>query len=139
MPRSKERQYGSWKSPVTSELIASGTIRFDSQIAASDDSIFWIESRPAEAGRYVVVGWHNGIASDVTPQPFNARTRVHEYGGGAFLVDDETVYFSNFADQRMYKHKPGSPPSPNTVHLTILMQFATRSHRVRDRLRGRSG
>ena len=132
MPRSKERQYGSWKSPVTSELIASGTIRFDSQIAASDDSIFWIESRPAEAGRYVVVGWHNGIASDVTPQPFNARTRVHEYGGGAFLVDDETVYFSNFADQRMYKHKPGSPPRPITPAASL--RFADG---VVDRVRGR--
>ena len=119
MPRREERPYGTWQSPITSEIVASGTIRFDSQIALSDSGIFWMESRPEEAGRYVVVRWQNGVASDVTPPPFNARTRVHEYGGGSFLIDGEDVYFSNFADQRIYRHKPGNPPLPITPQTSL--------------------
>ncbi len=107
--------YGSWKSPITSDIIVTGAIRFDSQIAVMDSDVYWVETRPAEAGRYVIVRWSPGqAASDVTPQPYNARTRVHEYGGGAFLVDGKTVYFSNFVDQRLYKQIPGSKPVPVT-------------------------
>ena len=45
----------------------------------------------------------------MTPQPFDARTRVHEYGGGDFAVHEGTLYFSNFADQRIYRRAPGRP------------------------------
>ena len=48
--------------------------------------------------------------TDVTPQPFNARTRVHEYGGGSFTVKEGVVYFSNFSDQHIYYQKPGKDP-----------------------------
>ena len=95
--------YGSWKSPITSNLIISETINLG-QIALGGEDIYWIEMRPAEGGRY----------TDVTPPPFNTRTRVHEYGGGAFVVSDGTVYFSNFTDQRLYRQDPGTQPRPIT-------------------------
>jgi dipeptidyl aminopeptidase/acylaminoacyl peptidase len=74
-----------------------------------------MESRPGEDGRNVIVRRAAGAnMEDVTPRPFNARTRVHEYGGGDFAVHDDTVYFSNFADQRVYRLPPGGEPGPLT-------------------------
>jgi dipeptidyl aminopeptidase/acylaminoacyl peptidase len=72
--------------------------------------------RPAEGGRYAVVKRSaDGSTVDVTPPTFNARTRVHEYGGGSFWVDDADVYFSNFTDQRLYRQAAGSEPKPITA------------------------
>ena len=106
--------YGSWKSPITSDLIASGTIRLE-QVALDGENIYWIEMRPAEGGRCVVVQHSSdGQTKDITPSPFNARTRVHEYGGGAFAIHDSSVYFSNFTDQRIYCQAPGGQPRPIT-------------------------
>jgi dipeptidyl aminopeptidase/acylaminoacyl peptidase len=77
--------------------------------------VYWLESRPGEGGRNVVVLLTpDGRTEDVTPQPFNARTRVHEYGGGGFTAEKGTVYFSNFADQRIYYLSPGEEPVPLT-------------------------
>ena len=106
--------YGSWKSPITSDLIAAATIRLGG-VHLDGDDIYWSELRPAEQGRNVVVQ-HTaaGKQTDITPQPFNVRTRVHEYGGGAFIVADGTIYFSNFADQRLYSQSPGGSPQPLT-------------------------
>src|SRR5262245_17914191 len=106
--------YGSWRSPVTSDLIVAGTTRLGS-IAVDGEDIYWLEARPAEGGRSVVVRRApGGRVSDVTPPGFNARTRVHEYGGGAYLVADGVVYFSNFDDQRLYRQDPGAAPRPIT-------------------------
>lgn len=106
--------YGSWRSPITSQLIAAETIGL-TEIALDGDDIYWIEMRPAEGGRYVVVRrMPDGGMADITPLPFNARTRVHEYGGGAFLAAEGTVYFSNFTDQRLYRQDPGCEPRPIT-------------------------
>jgi len=104
--------YGSWRSPITAELVAGGGITF-SEILADGTDLYWTELRPAEGGRRVIVRRSaGGRTGDVTPQPFNARTRVHEYGGGDFLVVDGSVYFSNFADQRIYRIDPGASPEP---------------------------
>jgi hypothetical protein len=87
--------YGSWKSPITSELIVKGSIGLG-QVALDGDDIYWLESRPQEGGRSCIVRLSaDGQVSDVTPRDFNARTRVHEYGGGDYAVADGTVYFSN--------------------------------------------
>jgi dipeptidyl aminopeptidase/acylaminoacyl peptidase len=65
--------------------------------------IYWVEIRPTESGRSVIVKRDaHGVVTDITPPPFNARTRVHEYGGGDYAVRDGAVYFSNFSDQRLY-------------------------------------
>ena len=106
--------YGSWKSPITSDLIVSGTVGLG-QIAIDGDDIYWIEGRPSEAGRSVIVRrTPDGKITDVTPAPFNVRTRAHEYGGSSFVVAGGVVYFSHFADQRIYCQRLDSQPEPLT-------------------------
>jgi dipeptidyl aminopeptidase/acylaminoacyl peptidase len=106
--------YGSWKSPITSDLIVSGTVGLG-DLAFDGEDIYWIESRPSEGGRNVIVRrTKDGNVSDITPPPFNVRTRVHEYGGGAYIVSNGTIYFSNFADQRLYRQVEGRAPEPLT-------------------------
>lgn len=110
----KLASYGSWKSPITSEAIVSDTIRLG-DIAPTEQAIYWLEGRPQEGGRNVLVRRTvNGQIEDVTPSGFNVRTRVHEYGGGSFVVDGETVYFVNFADGRLYCQIADTPPQPMT-------------------------
>jgi dipeptidyl aminopeptidase/acylaminoacyl peptidase len=127
--------YGSWKSPITSDLIVSATIGLGSLTLDGDD-LYWMEMRPAEAGRNVIVKrTTDGQIADVTPPPFNVRTRVHEYGGGAFLVDSGTIYFSNFADQRLYVQTPNSEPQALTPDSSSKLRYADAvSDRQRQRL-----
>jgi dipeptidyl aminopeptidase/acylaminoacyl peptidase len=114
--------YGSWKSPITSDLIVSESVGLG-QIALDGDDIYWVEMRPSEGGRNVLVRrTPDGKVSDVTPPPFNARTRVHEYGGGAYAVSNGAIYFSNFADQRLYRQRPGGQPEPLTP--AVDMRYA---------------
>lgn len=102
--------YGSWKSPITADSILAGTVGVQ-QIELDGSDTYWIESRPQEAGRSVVVrSGPDGSRQDLTPAPYNARTRVHEYGGGAYTAHDGTVYFSNFADGRLYRQRAGEEP-----------------------------
>jgi len=102
--------YGSWKSPITTDLIVSESIRL-SQLILDDDDIYWVEMRPSEGGRNVIVRrTPDGQQTDMTPEGFNARTRVHEYGGGAFTVHRGTLFFSNFPDNQLYRQEPGKPP-----------------------------
>ena len=106
--------YGSWKSPITPELIAAATIRLGG-VQLDGHEIYWKELRPTEKGRSVVVRQTaEGQPVDVTPAAFNVRTRVHEYGGGDFIVANGTLYFSNFSDQRLYFQRPGTAPQPLT-------------------------
>lgn len=109
-----ESPYGTWRSPITSELIVSGIIALG-EVRLEGDDIYWIEQRPLENGRYVIVRrTPDGKIADVTPAGFNARTRVHEYGGGAYVLDGRTVYFSNYDDQRLYRQDPDAAPRPIT-------------------------
>ncbi|MGB9368419.1 MAG: S9 family peptidase [Xanthobacteraceae bacterium] len=107
--------YGSWKSPITSDLIVAQAISLG-DVQIDGGAIYWLEGRPQEQGRNVVVR----SGESLTPAPFNARTRVHEYGGGAWLVADGAIYFSHFADSRLYRQSGGAPqprtpapPRPN--------------------------
>ena len=114
MSRLQVTPYGSWRSPITSQLVASGTTGLG-QIVLDGEDIYWSEMRPTEGGRSVIVRrTPDGQISDMTPTPFNARTRVHEYGGGAFTVIDGTICFCNFADQQIYREEPGALPHPIT-------------------------
>jgi dipeptidyl aminopeptidase/acylaminoacyl peptidase len=111
---SNQAPYGSWKSPITADVIVSDSVRLGS-IALDGDDIYWSEGRPSEGGRNVVVRRRaDGSVTDITPPSFNARTRVHEYGGGAFTVNNGVIYFTNFADQRLYRQTAGSEPQPIT-------------------------
>src|SRR5262245_40541964 len=114
MTEPKIAPYGSWKPPITSDLIVADTV-WPGNIVLDGDDIYWSEMRPTEGGRYVIVRRApDGRTADVTPAGFNARTTVHEYGGGAYVVDGGTVYFSNFADQRLYRQDRGAAPRPIT-------------------------
>lgn len=115
MPDMITAPYGAWKSPITSDLIIAATIGLTDVLLDGDD-VFWIETRPQEAGRYVVVRRdHTGATSEMMPPAFNARTRVHEYGGGAVVVADKIVFASHFGDQRLYRHDGSGVPRPLTV------------------------
>jgi dipeptidyl aminopeptidase/acylaminoacyl peptidase len=110
----KIANYGSWKSPIISDLIVSGTIGLGG-IYLDGNDLYWLEGRPSEGGRNVIVRrTSHGKITDITPSPFNVRTRVHEYGGSSFLVKDSTIYFSNFTDQRLYSQTIDSAPQPLT-------------------------
>ncbi len=107
--------YGSWKTPITSDVIVSGTIGLGEASLYGED-IYWIEARPSEAGRNVVVRrTPDGQTADVMPAPFNVRTRVHEYGGGAYLITEKAIYFSNFTDNLLYRQVAGGTPQALTT------------------------
>ena len=106
--------YGSWKSPITAGLVAAGEVGLE-QVRLDGADVYWVERRSQEGGRKVVVRRSpDGQMMDMTPVGFNARTRVHEYGGGDYTVSDNNIIFSNFADQRLYVQRPGLEPRPLT-------------------------
>ena len=108
------KPYGSWRSPITSDLVAAESVRL-SDVLLDGGDIYWNETRPNEGGRSVLVRHSpDGRAEDVNPPPLSARTRVHEYGGGAATVDRGTAYYSNFSDQRLYCQTSGTAPVPLT-------------------------
>ena len=106
--------YGSWKSPITADLVAGGEIGLE-QIRIDGEDIYWIERRAQEGGRKVIVRRsRDGKTTDITPAGFNARTRIHEYGGGDYAVSNGTIVFSNFTDQRLYLQDLDSELKPLT-------------------------
>ena len=117
MTTSQTATYGSWKSPITSDLIVSKTIGIG-EITVNNDDIYWLEKRPQEKGRNLIVGYFNeGGIKNVTPSPLNVRNKIHEYGGGAYTVAKETVYFSNYEDGRIYQQVLNKQPQPLTNKL----------------------
>jgi len=105
MASANVQPYGSWKSPITSSMIVESAIKLGN-IVLDGETLYWNEIRPAEKGRSVVVRWDQKKGVDVNPEPYNVRTRVHEYGGGSFTIHDGTVYFTNFTDQHFYSLSP---------------------------------
>src|SRR5271165_2699849 len=115
MPKPDTAPYGSWRSPITSDLIVA-QVTMLSDVRLDGDDICWLEGRPQEQGRNVIVrAGADGTAADITPAGFNVRTRVHEYGGGAWSLAGGTCIFSNFEDQRLYRQRADRPdPEPLT-------------------------
>ncbi len=119
--------FGSWPSPFSAARVTAGVLRLD-QIQLDGDEVYWIEGRASEGGRSVIVRRsRDGEMGDVTPPGFNVRTRVHEYGGGAYTVDEGTVYFSNFADQRIYRQQPGKDAGGDHRRGAVLRRLPCRS------------
>jgi dipeptidyl aminopeptidase/acylaminoacyl peptidase len=113
--------FGAWASPITPDVLLHGTVHMRNQLIRWDgDDLYWSELRPYEGGRIVVCRrTAEGATGDVTPPGFNARSRVHEYGGGHYAVKDGTLYFTNFNDQRLYRQDPGAAPRPITPEADI--------------------
>jgi dipeptidyl aminopeptidase/acylaminoacyl peptidase len=108
--------YGTWASPISAELVAAGGVSLD-EVRVGGERVYWVEGRPLEGGRQVIcsAGPGGGGVEDVTGKGVNARTRVHEYGGGSYALGGDALFFSNYADQRLYRHDPGSAtPRPIT-------------------------
>jgi dipeptidyl aminopeptidase/acylaminoacyl peptidase len=121
VPKRVTAPYGSWKSPISSRLIAFGTTGVLAphvglgEILLDGEDLYWFELRPREKGRRVILRMTPGAdAADQIPMEFNATTRVHEIGGGAFTVHDGTIYFSNFADNLVYRQAAGRAPEAIT-------------------------
>jgi len=106
--------YGAWPSPITAEMLATAGVGLG-EVLLDDGIVYWTESRPTEGGRGVVCkGDPHTSPVDITPAGFDARTRVHEYGGGPYTVHHGTVYFSNRPDARLYRQPDGGSPEPIT-------------------------
>jgi dipeptidyl aminopeptidase/acylaminoacyl peptidase len=112
--------HGTWVSPVSLDRLVEDVVGLSFPIA-TPAHVYWTESRPAEGGRQVLVRSTGGGVEpeDVIPPGFNARSAVHEYGGLCTAVHHDpvagdTVYFSNFADQRLYRVMAREAPSPIT-------------------------
>jgi dipeptidyl aminopeptidase/acylaminoacyl peptidase len=114
-------------------MLVEGAARFGDS-CLDGDTLYWVEGRPQEQGRYAVVRrTPDGKIEDVLPMPYSARTLVHEYGGGAMLVAEGIVYFTNYADQRLWRVRPGEAPRPITGEGAL--RFADFAHdRARNRL-----
>lgn len=116
--------YGSWKSPITSDLIVGGAVGLSQPVFAGSD-IYWLEMRPNEGGRNVLVKRTGEVVTDITPEGFNVRTRVHEYGGGDYCVHADTICFSNFSDQRLYlQSSTGGESTPVPLTPAAKMRYA---------------
>jgi dipeptidyl aminopeptidase/acylaminoacyl peptidase len=106
----KGAPFGSWRSPIAPAAVARAGVRLGEPALGEDGAAWWLERRPLESGRTAIV--RDG--DDLTPPEFNVRTRVHEYGGGAWLLHGDTVVFSHWDDQRLYRLDPGGSPVPIT-------------------------
>jgi len=124
--------FGSWRSPITASVVASQSIRL-SDVRMDGDAVYWVESRPAEGGRNALVRWQDGRCEDALPSAYSVRTRVHEYGGGAFLAYAGVIYFSNDKDQRLYRAAPGEAPQPLTPDSGAKLRYADPAFDVRRR------
>ncbi len=101
--------YGAWPSPISAATVARAGIDLG-HVALDDDAVYWREQRPEEEGRGVIVRHAGGTNGDVTPEGFDVRTLVHEYGGGDFAVCDGVVFCSRHDDQRIYRQPMGGDP-----------------------------
>ena len=124
--------YGSWKSPLSSDLITSESVTLD-QVHIYGGTLYWLERRPTESGRSVIVSFCNDKKKDEIPPPFNARSRVHEYGGGVYCVCELGIFFVNDADQDIYrvqnhKHPQRITDTDNTRFADLY--FDDRHHRI---------
>ncbi len=115
MKKPQPAPFGSWKSPITSNLIVSEAVKLG-QLHVDGHDLYWVEGRPTEGGRSVIARQSpNSPMTDLTPSPFNVRSCAHEYGGGAYYVSQGVLYFSNYADQRLYRQsQEDSVPTPIT-------------------------
>ncbi len=109
--------FGSWPSPITSSMVASGSMSSRGTLRdlhIADGVPYWISIQTDQAGRYAIYRGRTGRPEEILPREFSARSRVHEYGGGAFFVHHGVIFFSHDDDQRLYRLEPGQDPIPLT-------------------------
>ncbi|HEY6567255.1 MAG TPA: S9 family peptidase [Actinomycetota bacterium] len=124
MTQRRVAPYGSWSSPISADMLATSGVSLG-EPWLEDGQVYWLEARPSEQGRCVVMRadpWSS--PTEVTPAGFNVRTKVHEYGGGSYVVHRGVIFFSNFADQRLYRQAPGADPVVLTAETGGAHRFA---------------
>jgi dipeptidyl aminopeptidase/acylaminoacyl peptidase len=97
----KNIEYGFWPSSITAEQLSSASVRY-AEPKIDQDTIYWLESRPSEQGRSVLVQYKNGRARDLLSNEFNLRTRAQEYGGACYAIGQQQIFFVNDFDQAIY-------------------------------------
>ena len=123
--------FGTWASPITAAGVAAG-VRPVAAPRIVGERVLWLQSLPEEGGRIAVATRDaDGARRIVTPAPFNVRTRVHEYGGGAYAAEGDTVWFSNFADNLVYAQAGEAAPQAITAdpaqrHADLELDLARR-------------
>src|SRR6516165_5519185 len=112
--------FGSWTSPITAGVAVAATGSL-SEPRIDGDNIYWIEGRPLEKGRNIVVARAaDGTIRDFTPSPFSVRSQVYSYGGGAYTVSNDVMYFINFGDNQIYQQVAGGVPTKITSSSNCL-------------------
>jgi len=110
--------YGTWPSTISASAVAErgvGSSATLKELHLDEDCVYWLEPRPQEGGRSVIMRRSaSGSICTLTPDGYDVRSRVHDYGGGAYAVRQGTVIFSNNDDQRVYRHEEGRTPTPLT-------------------------
>ncbi len=120
--------YGSWRSPISAQHVARAGVGLG-EVRIDLDDVYWAESRPVEAGRVVIVRrTPDGRTADVTPPGTNVRSRVHEYGGGAYAVRDGIVVFAEFTDGRLWRLDPAGGLTGDPRPLTPAVADAGLRH-----------
>jgi dipeptidyl aminopeptidase/acylaminoacyl peptidase len=109
-PSRTQAPCGAWTSPITADVVAAGATPL-SRVALDGGDVYWLAGRASEGGRTTLLRRRGDSVRELTPAPFNVRTRVHEYGGGAVLAAGGTVWFSHFADNRIYRIDPDGEPA----------------------------
>ena len=110
----QEAPYGTWESPISAELTTESAVGLRS-VRIDGDDLYWIESRLEEGGRRAIVKRDgDGNIADAIPADYSSRTRVHEYGGGSYFVDNRVIYFSNHKDQKLYRYNGEGEPEALT-------------------------
>ncbi len=121
-------EFGAWSSPFTAKSLVADAVTLSSIQVAPDGRVLWLESRPGDGRSVLVV---DGV--DASPAPLSVRSRVHEYGGGAYTLAGPDVYVSDFADQAIHRLRPGE--APLRWHALAGARYADGDHdRQRDRL-----
>lgn len=105
--------YGSWASPITIDMLIAGTTRLR-EPGSDGETVYWLEGRPDEGGRSTLIRYEAGKTTELTPNPFDVGSRVHEYGGGSWAARDGIVIVSNRSDNRLYRVREGADPEPIT-------------------------
>ena len=127
--------FGSWRSAIDIELVASSAIALAEPWLDGDDA-YWLESRPAERGRRTLLRHTtDGATHELTPAPFAVGNRVHEYGGGSYAVDGGRVVASSTEDGRLWRLDPDGLAEPVALTPPDGGRFADmRFDTARDRL-----
>ena len=132
-PSSERTGSAVWPSPITAQRAAAGRLRL-SDVQLSEGDAFWVEGRPLEHGRCVIVRERDGAITDLIDPSYSARSWVHEYGGAAMLAHGGTVYFSRAGDGRIHMLVPGSAPEPLTPVIGDVRYADFEVDAARDRL-----